>query len=248
LNADDRDVAAWPARGQVSWFGSDPTARCDGQNGVFFDAEGVATKGFAQRFHVAWTEFPRVRGSAMQRNVAAAIATCLSLKVDPQTIIQGLENFVPLPHRFESLGRVAGRFWINDSKATTPEAAIAAVRSCESKPWVVLGGASKDVELRSFCESIATEIRGAALLGETSAELQRWLSQLNPDLCMRICSTIEEAVHWLSVASADGDTVLLSPACSSLDQFRDYADRGNQFREAVMQLAGAPSTSAMPAA
>jgi UDP-N-acetylmuramoylalanine--D-glutamate ligase len=183
----------------------------------------------------------------MRQNAAAAIAACLSMQIEPDSIAAGLKTFTPLPHRCENLGTVAGRHWINDSKATTPAAAMAAIRSCDAKPWVLLGGSGKDVDLRQFCDSIAQQVRGAALIGEKNGELYALLRRFNSNLPLRMCRSMIEAVHWLAQASSAGDVVLLSPACASLDQFRDYADRGNQFRDAVLGLKDSSSNAAMAA-
>lgn len=237
LNADDRNVSAWTTRGNVVWFGNAGASTRDAnQPHSCFDNEGVTTARFPRNLQFAWSDVPRIRGTAMQQNAAAAIATCLSMQIEPDAIAAGLKTFTPLPHRCEHLGTVAGRHWINDSKATIPAAAMAAIRSCDAKPWVLLGGSGKDVDFHSFCESIAHQIRGAALIGDTSGELYALLSRFNSNLPLRMCRSINDAVHWLAQASSAGDVVLLSPACASLDQFRDYADRGDQFRTAVLNL------------
>jgi UDP-N-acetylmuramoylalanine-D-glutamate ligase len=90
--------------------------------------------------------------------------------------------------------------------------------------------------MSSFCHSIAHEISGAALMGEMNEELHSLLHRENPQLPLRSCQSLSEAVAWVVKESSEGDFVLLSPACSSLDQYRDYADRGEQFRHEVTRL------------
>ncbi len=248
LNADDHDVSAWPTRGNVVWFGNAGASPRDvNQRHTSLDNEGITTAGFPRNLQMTWSDVPRIHGNAMRQNAAAAIAACLSMQIEPDSIAAGLKTFTPLPHRCENLGTVAGRHWINDSKATTPAAAMAAIRSCDAKPWVLLGGSGKDVDLRQFCDSIAQQVRGAALIGEKNGELYALLRRFNSNLPLRMCRSMIEAVHWLAQASSAGDVVLLSPACASLDQFRDYADRGNQFRDAVLGLKDSSSNAAMAA-
>lgn len=229
LNGDDADVTSWYTQSQVVRFGSrdksatgreyisslpSPPGRRAGGDGLAAQSNRPLTP--------------------IQRNALAAATACRAIGIEDDSITAGLSRFSPLPHRFENLGVHLERSWINDSKATTPAAALAAINSCE-RPWVLLGGVAKNVELRTFCETIAPCIAGAALLGEAAGELNVHLRHANRQLPRRVCASLSEAVAWAAESSSPGDTILLSPACASLDWFRDYADRGEQFRRAVLE-------------
>jgi UDP-N-acetylmuramoylalanine--D-glutamate ligase len=217
LNSEDADVMNWPVRSSVVTF-------CDRQAPIAMD----------------WSRLPRLAAGPLRKNAACAAAACAAMGIAKDAIVAGLSEFAPLPHRCETLGMHAGRVWINDSKATCPAAAEAAIAAYD-RPWVLLGGADKQIDMSGFCESIASRISGAALLGEMSAELHKLLQRCNDCIPLRRCETLKDAVQWLSAISRPGDAILLSPACASLDQFRDYADRGEQFREAVLRLDSSPA-------
>lgn len=238
LNADDGDIMRWPNRASVAMFGSRQRLEPLTASGrrVVFDEIGIASAGFEEPLNAEWSKLPHLNAGPLRQNAACAAAACLAMCVSQAAIIAGLADFTPLPHRCESLGMHAGRWWINDSKATTPAAALAAISACARRPWVLLGGADKQIDMSSFCHSIAHEISGAALVGEMREGLRSLLHRENPQLPLRSCQTLSEAVAWTAKASNEGDVILLSPACSSLDQFRDYADRGEQFRNTVLRL------------
>jgi UDP-N-acetylmuramoylalanine--D-glutamate ligase len=131
---------------------------------------------------------------------------------------------------------MAGRRFYNDSKATTPEAAIAALASMDRPTWILLGGSDKQVNLQPLAQAVGPRARGAALFGATAAKLDELLATHAPSLPRSRVATIDEAFAWCWKQSNPGDAILLSPACASLDQFRDYAERGERFVQLVGQL------------
>jgi UDP-N-acetylmuramoylalanine--D-glutamate ligase len=175
-------------------------------------------------------------------NALAAAALVLETGLaDANAIARALGSFVGPPHRLELIDTIRGADWYNDSKATTPHAAVAAIRSFE-RIVLIAGGADKGVDLTSMA---AEPERFAAViaLGTTAPKLVAAFIAAGIDPKRIIDSgTLERAVAIAAEWARPGDTVLLSPGCASLDQFANFEVRGDSFRHLVTQLA-APGTS-----
>ncbi len=179
----------------------------------------------------------RVPGRHNRANAALAAAAASAAGADRESIARGLAAFIGLPHRLEIVGEIAGRLFINDSKATTPEAAIAALESMDRPTWILLGGSDKQIELSPLALAAGMLAKGAAVYGAVGEKLDLLLAALAPRL-ERFCATsLDEALDWCWQQSQPGDAIVLSPACASLDQFRDYIDRGTAFVRLVEELA-----------
>ncbi|MYF03501.1 MAG: hypothetical protein F4230_00360 [Holophagales bacterium] len=150
-----------------------------------------------------------------------------------------MRGFDGLPHRMRLVGTVGGVRYYNDSKATNPAAVVKALAGFgDGSVHLILGGRAKD-EGAAFAELAAVAgVKAAAvyLIGEAAPVIAPVLAGATE---RRLCGTLERAVEAASAASSEGQTVLLSPACASFDQFEDYADRGRRFEERVRSLAAA---------
>jgi UDP-N-acetylmuramoylalanine--D-glutamate ligase len=179
----------------------------------------------------------RIPGEHHLLNAAAAAAAAFAIGVEPAEIVRSLEAFRGLPHRLEILGETAGRLWVNDSKATTPESAVAALRSFERPVRLIAGGADKGVDLSPLADEVVR--RGAAvyLSGRTGPAIAESLAERKHAAVM-VCETFDDSVAAAWADSRPGDVILLSPACASWWQFRDYRERGERFAELAGQLAG----------
>lgn len=175
-------------------------------------------------------------GRHQRENAAIAAAAAASLGCDRDAIAAGLAAFGGLPHRLQPLGWQAGRLWIDDSKATTPASTLAAIGAVETSAWWLIGGADKGSDFEPLIDALVGSAKGVACYGATGVRLFQLAKQRGPDLRCTVCDTLERAVRWSSESSAAGDTIVLSPACSSLDQFRDYAHRGEVFRDLIRQI------------
>jgi UDP-N-acetylmuramoylalanine--D-glutamate ligase len=174
----------------------------------------------------------------LMANVAASAALARAVEVSPAAIKKALNSFRLSPHRNQLVAEVSGVRFVNDSKATNPHAADSSLRSYDSVVWIV-GGLLKGTSPRELMVEHAGRLRGAVLLGSDSSELQRLFSELLPELPIRVItgdSVMEKAVQQAAELAKPGDVVLLAPAAASMDQFNDYADRGNQFINAVGAL------------
>lgn len=171
----------------------------------------------------------------LMANVAASAALARAADISPAAIKKALNTFRLSPHRNQLVAEIAGVRFVNDSKATNPHAADSSLRSYESVVWIV-GGLLKGTSPRDLIVEHAGRLQGAVLLGTDSSELQRLFSELLPELPVRVVSgesVMEKAVEQAVSLASPGDVVLLAPAAASMDQFKDYADRGNQFISAV---------------
>mgnify|MGYP006427003005 CR=1 FL=1 len=163
-------------------------------------------------------------------NALAALAIGDAFGLERTAMREALQTFRSLPHRTESLGWRSGRLWINDSKATNVASAIAAVRGMEAPVVLLAGGEAKGQRFEALADALDGVGRAAVVFGRDAGALAEALGQT---LSVEIVDDLDAAVDTARRLSRPGDAVLLSPACASLDQFRDYRARGEHFRRRV---------------
>lgn len=172
----------------------------------------------------------------LMANAAAATALARSIGVEAQDIKQALIGFRLDAHRIELVHEQDGIRWINDSKATNPHAAAASLNSFESIIWIV-GGLLKGVDLSQLVKDYSSRIHTAIVIGNDRSAvleaLQEAPERLNIVEIKDSTDVMHAAVKAAVLVAKPGDTVLLAPAAASMDQFKDYADRGNQFSTQV---------------
>lgn len=170
-----------------------------------------------------------VAGEHNRRNAARVAALAEGLEISQATICRALAAFRGLEHRIELVREVAGRRFYNDSKSTTPEAAMAALEAIEGPVWWLAGGVSKGARFEELATVATRQARGAALFGSARDEMANAIRKADHEIELFSRERLQEAAQWCWQRSAAGDAILLSPACASLDQFRDYAHRGQEF-------------------
>ena len=175
-----------------------------------------------------WTA---LQGPHNAQNAAAAIMTAQALDVDELVIEEGLRTYPGLPHRMERVREREGILFVNDSKATNPDSTAPALAAYPYIHWIV-GGRAKTDSLGP-CEEQLGHVRGAYTIGEAGPMFARLLSGRVPVTQSQV---LEKAVTDAAEAARPGEVVLLSPACSSFDQFPDFEARGAMFRAAVEAL------------
>jgi UDP-N-acetylmuramoylalanine--D-glutamate ligase len=165
--------------------------------------------------------------------LGAALAAHLAGAAD-DAIARAIRAFRGVPHRLEALGERKGVRYVNDSQATIPVAAIAALRAFGEQPIVLIaGGQGKGLDYVAFADEIAARCRAAVLMGETADELEGLIRGRIP---VRRADGMDAAVELATELARPGETVLLSPAAASFDMFTDYAARGDAFRTAVARI------------
>ncbi len=167
-----------------------------------------------------------LRGRHNAENAALAITMALALAVDPAQIAERLRLVSALPHRLQTVH--SGRWtWIDDSIATTPEAAMAALAAVEGPLAVILGGGDKGATWETLARAVAARGAQALTIGRTGPALMRAITAVGGHA--RHVGTLPEAIDAALTALPAGGMILLSPACSSLDQFTSFEDRGDSF-------------------
>jgi UDP-N-acetylmuramoylalanine--D-glutamate ligase len=187
---------------------------------------------FIDRFSVDQTDWPTLKGPHNAQNAAAAIEVGDALGIDRSAIEKGLRTYPGLPHRMERIRDKDGVLFVNDSKATNAEAAAPALAAYPRVRWIV-GGQAKAKTLGDTAQHLDHVVR-AYTIGEAGSMFLALLREANVDVIS--CETLENAVNRAAGDSQPGDTVLLSPASASFDQFRDFEARGDRFRELVEGL------------
>ncbi len=178
--------------------------------------------------------WPSLQGPHNARNALAAIAVAKALGVAQVDIDRGLASFAGLPHRMEKVRVVGGVAFVNDSKATNPESTAPALAAFDRIHWIV-GGKAKGDGLDACAPRFGHVVR-AYTIGEAGP---RFADILRDRVAIEEAGTLDAAVTAAAAAARPGDVVLLSPACASYDQFRDFEARGDAFRAAVDALAEA---------
>jgi len=177
-------------------------------------------------------------------NAMAAAGLALAIGISHEEIRTGLQNFTLDRHRLEVVLEKEGITWVNDSKATNPHAAAAALLSHISSIWIA-GGLAKGAEMGPLIERCALRIKAAILIGQDAPIIATALSKFAPQIPYYIMpfngdslELMRDVVTQAQELAKSGDTVLLAPACASMDQFEDYADRGEKFVEMVREVVG----------
>jgi UDP-N-acetylmuramoylalanine--D-glutamate ligase len=207
LNGDDPVVraASVPGRGRRVWFGA------------------------ADRGSIDW-EHARLRGDHNLENALGAAAVARAAGVGDAAIDAALRAFDPPPHRLESVASGGGVEWVNDSKATNPDAVLKALTAFDRGVHLILGGSLKGSSYSALARVVqAGPVVHSYLIGAAADAIAESLDEAGADYTR--CGTLERAVEAAAAAARPGDTVLLSPACASFDQFRDYEQRGDRFRD-----------------
>jgi len=174
-------------------------------------------------------------GSHNAANAMAAAAAALAVGVSPAAIVSGLRTFRGLPHRLEEVGVVAGVRYVNDSKATNVASAAVALRSYEAPLILIAGGRGKGEDFLPLAREAAGRVRQCFFYGEAREQLAAAFADAVP---YELVDDIPAAVRAAAAAARPGDIVILAPACTSWDQYRDYEARGEDFKNSVAALTG----------
>ena len=207
-------------------------------DGYFADGAALMEARGGKYERIAYLEgIGSLRGQHNAQNALAAVVSCLKVGLDLGEIQSGLETFPGLAHRMEQVGRKDHVLFINDSKATNAEAAAAALSSFQRIYWIA-GGLPEEGGIESL-RSLFPRVAKAFLIGEAAPAFSATLGETVP---YEISGTLEAAVnHAAREAGMEGGgevTVLLSPACASFDQFKNFEVRGDVFRKAVRAIEG----------
>jgi UDP-N-acetylmuramoylalanine--D-glutamate ligase len=233
LNGDDRVVqmCAGKAKSQVFWFSGTKAVRRGAfvRDGVivWVEKEGGVTEPV-----MPVSEIP-LKGAHNVENVLAAVCAARLAKIPVESVRASVAAFRAVEHRLELVRKFNEIEFYNDSKATNVDATMKAVASFVGGVHLILGGKDKDSDYGTMADLLKKRVKVVYTVGSAAEKIER---QLHGVVKMVSAQTIERAVAEAAKAAAPGDVVLLSPACSSFDQFENYEHRGRVFRQSVIEL------------
>ncbi|MCQ3937895.1 MAG: UDP-N-acetylmuramoyl-L-alanine--D-glutamate ligase [Chloroflexi bacterium] len=211
----------------------------EGLNGAYLHHDGLLSlrEGFAY-VPLLLREKVQLRGDHNVANVLAAftIGHAAGFKLDD--MLEAVEEFRGVPHRLEFVRELRGARWYNDSIATAPERSMAAIRSFDEPIVLLLGGRDKNLPWGELAKLVHARVDHLVVFGEAGEMIQKTVTAVGGErsVDVRRAQTLKEAVALAAEAASDGDVVLLSPGCTSFDEFKDFAERGEAFRKWVLEL------------
>jgi UDP-N-acetylmuramoylalanine--D-glutamate ligase len=184
-------------------------------------------------FSVAQSE-TTLKGPHNLINTMSAVSAALFAGVSEQAVRAGLKTFKNAPHRLESVATINGVEFVNDSKATNVDSVVYGLGSYKGPLVWIAGGIDKGNDYKLIEDQVREKVRVLICLGKDNEKLKKAFT----DVVKEIYETqsVKELAEMALRVSKQGDVVLLSPACASFDLFKNYEDRGTQFREAVVEL------------
>jgi UDP-N-acetylmuramoylalanine--D-glutamate ligase len=234
VNADDPEVLALSRLAKVPVYGFTLDGR--GTNPGF---SGLAV-GTGDRFAFTFgtpavftVKNRALRGNHNLQNAMAAALMARLAGIPDAAIQRGLDSFPGLPHRLEFVRERNGVEWINDSKATNVDSSLVAMKALKGDVWLIAGGKGKGAPYEPLVEAARGKLKGVLTIGKDAPAIAAAFRSSCP---VHDCLTIETAVARAAEISTRGDTVLLSPACASYDQFNNFEHRGDVFKTLVRAL------------
>ncbi len=237
VNGDDPHIATWtlptrPTLRRFSLASADADARAlETSAGTRLEVRARGSS--KERLYIMMRHELPLLGRHNLQNALTAAQMAVDFGIDPALIGRALAAYRPLPHRLTPVGTHGGVTWINDSKATSPNAASAGLAAIDGPVVIMLGGSSKDADFTELAALVRRRARAAVCFGATRETIAR---ALGGHPCV-VVETLPEAVSAARDLAQPGDTVLFSPACASFDQFKGYAHRGEVFSALVAEQA-----------
>ncbi len=233
LNLDDADVQKYCSGYLGRRLGFSLTKKAE--NGAWRDGSSINISSEGRSAKIMDSAELKVPGKHNIANALAAIATTSVLGVSAPDMASGLVSFKGVPHRLEEVAMINGIRYINNSMCTNNEAGINSLRAFDAPLVVIAGGKEKRTDLSGFVAEISRRARAAVLIGEARERLKAELESRGFGNTM-LADGMAQAVRMASQQARPGDVVILAPGCASFDMFRDFEDRGEQFRQAVHDL------------
>lgn len=235
LNAEDAPAAGLPgtAAGDRFYFRV-ATEPAPAERGGFLAGDGWLTLRVTdQEERLLPASDLKILGPHNVANALAAAIVARLVGAGPDGIADGLRSFQPMDHRLEPVAEKHGVLWVNDSKATNIASTRVGIRSLDRPTVLLLGGRHKGEPYANLIPDLVGRVRQVVAYGEAAPLIEESLGSTLP--VERVTGSFTEVLQRASDLSRPGDAVLLSPACSSYDMFRDYEDRGRQFRKLVLE-------------
>jgi UDP-N-acetylmuramoylalanine--D-glutamate ligase len=179
--------------------------------------------------------FP-ILGKHNQLNIMAAMNASIAIGADPTKAFEAIKSFRNAPHRLEFVASIYGVKYVNDSKATNVDSVWYALDSMQTPVVLIMGGVDKGNDYTQISSLVKDKVHTIVALGVDNSKVISGFESLQIEI--KEATSMVEAIRIAHDSANKGDTILLSPACASFDLFKNYEDRGNQFRNLVVELAG----------
>jgi UDP-N-acetylmuramoylalanine--D-glutamate ligase len=238
LNADDPCLQslAGRLRGQVRAFSRVRAV----DNGAYVAGDRLLVRRSGRASEVCHLGDIPLLGEHNVSNVLAAVVAADAWGVSPAAMRQAIRAFPGVEHRLERVRELRGVTFYNDSIATTPTGTLAALAAIQQPIWLIAGGYDKGLPWQALGEAIVRRVKGVCLMGATAPQIAQAVARACPagqePPSIRLCRDLHEAVHTAYTAAHPGEVVLLSPACASYDQFRNFVERGRLFKQLIDAL------------
>jgi UDP-N-acetylmuramoylalanine--D-glutamate ligase len=231
INSDDEAAAKYaPARPHLAWFSRKKRV----ESGCFVRDDVIVFRRAGTETVLLRRRDIGLRGEHNVENVLAAVTVARLVGVEPDAIGEGVHSFAGVEHRIEYVATVGGVDYFNDSKATNVDAALKALDAFSGNVLVILGGTDKGCDYTILQDTLRQHAGLVLLIGSSAEKIE---SQLGGAVPVEHAGTMARAVEIAAKHAKPGDTVLLSPACASFDQFDNYEHRGRVFKQLVRDLA-----------
>jgi len=208
-------------------------------SGIYVKREHIYLKIGKDQIKMMPVEWIRLRGQHNLYNVLAACAIAAGASLALPAIQSAVESFEGVPHRLEFVRNFKGADWYNDSIATAPERAMAAIRAFDNPLVLLLGGKDKDLPWEDLMALVRERVDHLVVFGAASEKILNTLGSPKlggKPLSVAQCAGLKEAIQAAAEVVSEGDVVLLSPGGTSFDEFRDFAERGEFYRKWVNEL------------
>ncbi|MGR3302765.1 MAG: UDP-N-acetylmuramoyl-L-alanine--D-glutamate ligase [Candidatus Scalindua sp.] len=240
LNYDDPTLREWEGecKSHILWF----SATKELEHGAFLKNNEIIINHNSKRNVIPYPTQTNIKGIHNSQNIMAASYAAIAMHADVGSIKNAIAGFTGLEHRLEYVNTIKEVQYYNDSKATTPEAAIAGIKAFDSPTILIAGGYNKKVSLSQFARECVKNTKYVILIGETSNNIQELIQGAKGEKAepeVYVAHSGNESVRKAYEIAEAGDVVLLSPACASYGMFTNYEERGKRFKELVGHIADA---------
>ncbi|WFA09630.1 UDP-N-acetylmuramoyl-L-alanine--D-glutamate ligase [Tissierella sp. Yu-01] len=233
LNYDDKRLRDMKdeIKSKIIWFSIQEKL----SKGIYIEDEYIIINDGLNEIKLIKADELKILGKHNLENALGCIGIALAMKVDLNILKDVLRTFKGVEHRLEFVTKKREIYFYNDSKGTNPDASIKAIEAVKSPIILIAGGYDKGTEFDSFIKEFKDKVKALILLGDTKDKLKKAALNNNYTSIYEV-NSIKEAVDLSYELGNEGDNVLLSPACASWDMYRNYEERGNDFKNHVLTL------------
>ena len=223
------------ANGKVIFFSS--KTKLD--SGFIVDDDIIKECNDGIRKHILNTDEVILRGNHNFQNIATALAATKTL-VDTDVAVEAIKKFRPVEHRIEFVREIDGVKWYNDSASSSPTRTISGLNAFKENIILIAGGYDKNLEYEPLAKPVVDKVSTLILIGQTAEKIydvvKKESEKENKKININMCDTLEQTIEIAKKSAKKGDVVLFSPASASFDMFKNFADRGNKFKDLVNKI------------